>query len=99
MNRDRLLADAKAKALELVAGYKPPKPPEFALPGPAGKTALGLAVDSFIRRGIATKHDVVVAGALADVLTGGEDRPDQDPVRAGHARSGARPVHAAGENP
>ncbi len=75
MNRNRLLADAKAKALKLVARYKPPKPPEFALPGPAGKTALGLAVDSFRKRGIATKHDVVVAGALADVLTGGKTDP------------------------
>ena len=36
MNRDRLLADAKARALALVEGYAPPKPPEFVLPGPCG---------------------------------------------------------------
>ncbi len=75
MNRSRLLADAKAKALKLAVRYKPPKPPEFTLPGPAGKTALSLAVDSFRKRGIATKHDVVVAGALADVLSGGDTNP------------------------
>ena len=48
MNRDRLLADAKAKALAMAAaGYKPPKPPEFTLPGPDGRAALSLAVDGF----------------------------------------------------
>ncbi|HEY1722135.1 MAG TPA: 3-hydroxyacyl-CoA dehydrogenase NAD-binding domain-containing protein [Magnetospirillaceae bacterium] len=75
MNRYRLLSDAKAKALKLATRYKPPKAPEFTLPGPAGKTALGLAVDSFRKRGIATKHDVVVAGALAEVLSGGDTDP------------------------
>ena len=29
MNRDRLLADAKARALRMVEGYVPPKPPEY----------------------------------------------------------------------
>ena len=72
MNRDRLLADAKAKALSLVEGYKPPTPPEFVLPGPSAKAGLDLVVDSFHRRGIATAHDVVVAGALAEVLSGGD---------------------------
>ena len=40
MNRDRLLADAKAKALALAEDYKPPAASEFHLPGPAGKAAL-----------------------------------------------------------
>ena len=75
MNRNRLLADAKAKALKLAKRYKPPKPPEFVLPGPSGRVALGLAIDGFRKRGIATKHDVVVAGALGDVLTGGDTDP------------------------
>ena len=75
MNRDRLLADAKAKALKLAKGYKPPKPAEYRLPGPGGKLALDLAVDGFRRRGIATKHDVVVAGALAAVLSGDATDP------------------------
>ena len=71
MNRYRLLADAKARALELLANYAPPKPVELKLPGPAGKLALELAAEGFHRRGIATDHDMVVADALADVLTGG----------------------------
>ena len=36
MNRDRLLADAKQRALALVDGYKPPEPPVFVLPGSSG---------------------------------------------------------------
>jgi 3-hydroxyacyl-CoA dehydrogenase len=71
MNRDRLLADAKARALALVDNYEPPKPPDFRLAGAAGKLALSTAVQDFHRRGVATDHDVVVAEALADVLSGG----------------------------
>jgi 3-hydroxyacyl-CoA dehydrogenase len=72
MNRDRLLADAKQRALSLVDGYTPPKPPEFVLPGPSGRAGLHAAAEGFHRRGIATDHDLVVADALAEVLCGGE---------------------------
>ena len=73
MNRERLLAAAKAKALALVKDYKPPAPAEFHLPGPSGKTALMLAADVFVRQGKATAHDRVVAEALANVLSGGPE--------------------------
>ena len=77
MNRDRLLADAKAKALDMVAGYAPPEPPEFHLPGPSGRKALELAVEGFQARGMATAYDAVVAGRLATVLTGGDTDPTE----------------------
>ena len=73
MNRERLLAAAKAKALALVKDYKPPAPAEFHLPGPSGKTALMLAADVFVHQGKATAHDRVVAEALANVLSGGPE--------------------------
>jgi 3-hydroxyacyl-CoA dehydrogenase len=72
MNRYRLLADAKKKALSLVDGYKPPEPREIVLPGPSGKVALDQAVHGFAKTGMATKHDIVVSGELATVLTGGD---------------------------
>jgi 3-hydroxyacyl-CoA dehydrogenase len=72
MNRDRLLADAKARVLAMADGYHPPEPPVFHLPGANGKTALDLAVQGFRARGLATPHDETVSGALARILTGGE---------------------------
>ena len=77
MNRERLLAAAKAKALALAEDYQPPAASEFHLPGPSGKVALMLAVDVFVQQGKATAYDRVVAEGLADVLTGG---PNADPV-------------------
>jgi 3-hydroxyacyl-CoA dehydrogenase len=70
MNRYRLLADAKRKALALAENYVPPSPPEYVLPGPAGKVALRMAVDAFHKMGKATDYDVVVSDALATVLSG-----------------------------
>jgi 3-hydroxyacyl-CoA dehydrogenase len=72
MNRDRLLADAKAKALSLVGGYQPPAPPTFRLPGESGRVAIAGVVHDFQKKGMATEYDAVVSGRLAEVLTGGE---------------------------
>jgi 3-hydroxyacyl-CoA dehydrogenase len=71
MNRDRLLADAKARALALAANYTPPRPVELKLPGAAGKLAFDLAAEGFYRRGLATDYDRVVCAELAAVLSGG----------------------------
>lgn len=71
MNRDRLLADAKARALALLEGYKPAEPRPLRLPGPTGRAALGMAVQQQVAMGRATPHDVVVCDHLAVALTGG----------------------------
>ena len=44
----------------------------ISLPGAAGKAALDMAVAGFRASGAATPHDVVVAGRLATVVTGGD---------------------------
>ncbi len=72
MNPDRLLADAKAKALSLVSGYQPPPLKQFKLPGESGRAALNMALDDFYTKGDATWHDIVVGDALATVLCGGD---------------------------
>ncbi len=72
MNRDRLLADAKAKALSLVKGYRPAAPVTFNLPGPSGRLTLDMAAQSYHKLGKATDHDLVVLGELAAVLSGGD---------------------------
>ncbi len=72
MNRDRLLADAKAKALDLAANYSPPDKQEACLPGASARVSLSMAIDGFRRLGKATPHDVTIGKALARVLSGGD---------------------------
>ncbi|RDH80788.1 MAG: 3-hydroxyacyl-CoA dehydrogenase [endosymbiont of Galathealinum brachiosum] len=72
MNRDRLLADAKAQALSMVENYQPPEEIEISLAGPTAKTAMSMAVSGFRKNGMATQHDEVVSLALADVISGGD---------------------------
>jgi 3-hydroxyacyl-CoA dehydrogenase len=79
MNRKRLLADAKAKALELAKSYKPPQPVEINLPGASGRAALSMAVDGFYLQGKATAHDKLVSSYVARVVTGG-DKDITEPV-------------------
>src|SRR5690606_20127881 len=74
MNRDRLLFDAKQRALELAKDYKAPeKREDIRLPGPSGKMALDMAVSDLRKSGKATPYDVVVSEHLAVVLSGGKD--------------------------
>lgn len=81
MNRDRLLFDAKQKALELAKHYAPPiKVDEIKLPGASGKYALDMAVADLRKSGKATPYDVVVSSALAKVLTGGDKADWTKPV-------------------
>lgn len=77
MNRDRLLARAKERALSMVKDYAPPKPRELQLPGPSGEAAMTLVLDDFRRAGKATDHDVTVGKKLAHVLAGGKVDPTE----------------------
>ncbi len=73
MNRDRLMADAKAFAIERVReGYRRPVP-RAAIPvgGDSLQAALKLGVHLAWRAGRITDHDAVVGRALARVLAGG----------------------------
>ena len=73
MNRDRLLYDAKQKALELAKDYAAPEPmEEIRLPGPSGKLALDMAVADLQKNGKATPYDGPVSSAVAAVITGGD---------------------------
>lgn len=72
MNRRRVLADAKSLCLEMAKNYMPPEPAMLRLPGAAGRDALFMAVDNFVKNGKATAHDEVVSKALARILTGGD---------------------------
>jgi len=75
MNRDRLLACAKERALSMAKDYTPPEPRELRLPGPSGEAAMTLVLNDFRRAGKATEHDVTVGKKLAHVLAGGKVDP------------------------
>lgn len=75
MNRARLLADAKARALAMAEDYVPPETRDYTLPGPSGHVAMEMAVQQFRKLGKATPYDEIVASALAEVLSGGETDP------------------------
>ena len=70
MNRARVLADAKARCLELAQNYSAPTPQTVHLPGSTARVALSMAVDGMAAAGKATPHDVVVCKVLARVLSG-----------------------------
>ncbi len=73
MNRDRLLYDAKARALSMVEGYAAPEMvQDIRVSGPSGKTALDMAVKDLQTSGKATAYDGVVSSHLATILSGGD---------------------------
>jgi 3-hydroxyacyl-CoA dehydrogenase len=81
MNRERLLHDARERALELAhAGYQPPLPRGAVRVGGEGVlAALKLGVHLAWRAGRLTDHDALVGRALARILAGG-DLPNETTV-------------------
>ena len=73
MNRDRLVADAKAHALQLAAdAYQPPVPRAAIRVGGEGILAtLKLGIHLAHRAGRITDHDAVIGRKLAWILAGG----------------------------
>ena len=77
MNRERVLADAKARALELVrAGYEPPQPrSDIPAPGENVLAALRLGVHIMRQGDYISDHEVKIATKVAEVLCGGNVTP------------------------
>jgi len=73
MNRERVLADAKARALELVrAGYEPPQP-RTSIPAPGENilATLKLGVHLMRQGEYITEYEVKLGTKVAEVLCGG----------------------------
>ncbi|MDX9689404.1 MAG: 3-hydroxyacyl-CoA dehydrogenase/enoyl-CoA hydratase family protein [Proteobacteria bacterium] len=66
MNIERLLADAKARVLEMAQSYKAPEEAKITLPGPAAKGALELILEAVK----SSPHEVTIGKMVADVLCG-----------------------------
>ncbi len=73
MNRERVLADAKARALELVrSGYEPPQPrTDIPAPGENILAALKMGVHLMRQGEYITEYEVKLATKIAEVLCGG----------------------------
>ena len=85
MNRERLLADAKATALNLArTGYQPPAPRDDVPVGGAGvRAALDLGVHLAWRAGRISDYDAHLGRTLSRILAGG-DLPHAAPVSERH---------------
>lgn len=75
MNKDRLLADAKATALEMAKDFTAPEKTEMRLPGGSARVAMSMAVKGFVKAGKASPYDEEIAKKLALVLSGGDADP------------------------
>jgi len=77
MNRDRVLADAKARALELArSGYQPPAPrQDLPAPGENVLATLKLGIHLMRQGEYISDHDVKVGNKVAEVLCGGNVTP------------------------
>jgi 3-hydroxyacyl-CoA dehydrogenase len=75
MNRDRLIADAKARVLDLAPDYVPPVPRTITVLGKEGLGNLLYAAWAMREGGQITDHEVRIARELAYVLCGGDGSP------------------------
>jgi len=77
MNRERVLSDAKARALELArAGYEPPTPrTDIPAPGESLLAALKMGVHLMRQGDYITDYEVKLGGKIAEVLCGGSVTP------------------------
>jgi 3-hydroxyacyl-CoA dehydrogenase len=77
MNRERVLSEAKARALELVrAGYEPPVPrTDIPAPGENLLATLKMGVHMMRQGGFVTDYEVKLGGKIAEVLCGGNVTP------------------------
>ena len=77
MNRERVLSDAKARALELVrAGYEPPVPrTDIPAPGESLLATLKMGVHLMRQGDFITDYEVKLGGKIAEVLCGGNITP------------------------
>jgi 3-hydroxyacyl-CoA dehydrogenase len=76
MNRDHLLADAKARALGMAeAGFRPPRPATFFLPGKSGAATIDMQLYDMVQNHQISDHDRLIGRKLASVLTGGDASP------------------------
>ena len=97
MNRERVLTDAKERALELAReGYRAPVPrTDIPAPGESILATLKLGVHIMHEGEFITDHEVKIGNKVAEVLCGGAVNAGHAGQRAVSARPGARGLQVA----
>jgi 3-hydroxyacyl-CoA dehydrogenase len=72
MNKDRAIAEAKKKVLELAPNYTQPLPKKVTVLGQTGLAALYVAANELKLGRYASEHDIKIAKKIAWVLCGGD---------------------------
>ncbi len=73
MNREHLLAEAKAEVLHMVAtGFTPPAPEKIYAAGRDALAALRVGIHMMKKGGYITEYESHIAGKLSEVMAGGE---------------------------
>ncbi len=81
LNPRHLIFHAKSEALKLAERYQPPTyEKELILPGEAGRLAIEMIIDSYVKNGSISAHDALIGKKLAYVLCGGEKAGPFHPV-------------------
>lgn len=72
MNKNRLVEEAKRLVLTLARNYRPPQPMKIMLHGENLFATLKVGIDGWEKGGFITKHGALIAGKLAEIMTGGD---------------------------
>jgi 3-hydroxyacyl-CoA dehydrogenase len=73
MNRDHLLADARARVIGMAdAGFRPPRQATFFLPGKSGAATIDMQLYDMVQNHQISDHDRLIGRKLGQVLTGGD---------------------------
>ncbi|MBO6471086.1 MAG: hypothetical protein HVK40_02225 [Pelagibacteraceae bacterium] len=72
MNRNRLLFDAKMKAIEMSKNYKIPEKNIYCLPGRTALSAIKLSLENMKSNGAISQYDKFIGEKIAYVLSGGD---------------------------
>ena len=72
MNRNRLLFDAKMKAIEMSKNYKIPEKNIYCLPGKTAVAAIKLTLENMQSSGVISQYDKFIGEKIAYVLSGGD---------------------------
>ena len=70
-NRDNLVGEAKKLALETAKDFRPALPKTMAALGAPGEAAIRVGIETMVWGKYISKHDALIAGKVAYILTGG----------------------------